>query len=586
MKSIRVAKTNLVRILLALGVAVLVGWAFSLAQDLQNGLRPRTEGILLAAGLGCLVAGGTLLLTQRRKEPPDNGDDKLRRSEIRYRRLFEAAHDGILILEPNAGRIVDVNPFMMDLLGYKREEFVGKELWEIGLLKDKEASQVAFNRLQKEGCIRYEDIPLASKTQGLREVEFISNIYQENGHKVIQCNVRDVSERKEVEARVRRSERRYRSLVLASAQVIWSTDAHGQAVEDSVSWRTFTGQSFPEFRGAGWLEAIHPEDRLRVSQEWTEAEKDQRILQSQYRLWGKGLGYRWMESRAVPILNREGTLCEWVAANTDITELREAQEHLKNYANDLEIQVKERTTSLRQKVAELETVSYSLSHDLRAPLRAIAGFARIVEEDYSTKIDAEGQDYLRRISRSAQRLDRLIADVLAYSRIGNGGLRLAPVNVEELVRVIVREHPALSEAQIEMARPLLPVLAHEASLSQCLSNLLVNAIKFVPRRVKPRVCIWTEPIDDEVRLWVEDNGIGIAPEHQQMVFGMFQRLHDDQTYEGTGIGLAIVHKAVERMGGKVGVESEVGKGSRFWVQLRRGELREEREEAGTRREGR
>src|ERR1051325_3631908 len=138
--------------------------------------------------------------------------DALHVSEVRYRRLFEAARDGILILDPRTRRIADANPFMSELLGYRHEDLLGKELWEIGLLKDEEASRAAFQELQEDGFIRYEDLPLQTNTGVRREVEFVSNLYQENGHKVIQCNIRDITERKHVEEIGRRNEERYRTL--------------------------------------------------------------------------------------------------------------------------------------------------------------------------------------------------------------------------------------------------------------------------------------------------------------------------------------------------------------------------------------
>jgi signal transduction histidine kinase len=221
-------------------------------------------------------------------------------------------------------------------------------------------------------------------------------------------------------------------------------------------------------------------------------------------------------------------------------------------------------------VEELETVSYSISHELRAPLRAMRGFSGILMMEHAEKLDEEASSYLHKINEAAGRLDQLIQDVLTYGSVESGP-KLQAVQPENLIEAIIRDHPMLhgKGAEIVVETPLLPVLAHEASLSQCLSNLLINAVKFVARGTQPRVRIWTERIGSQVRLWVEDNGIGIEPRHQEQIFGMFQRLHDNCTYGGTGIGLAIAHKAVERMGGMIGVESKPGKGSRFWVQLER-----------------
>jgi len=251
--------------------------------------------------------------------------------------------------------------------------------------------------------------------------------------------------------------------------------------------------------------------------------------------------------------------------------LAQAKSQLEEHTRNLERAVAERTGKLRESIEELEAFSYSLSHDMRAPLRAITSFSEILELRFGERLGTEGKDLLDRVISSAGRLDRLIRDVLAYSRITLAPIERTPLETEKLIRQIIEEHPTFQEpnAQIEIRTPLLTFIGHEASLTQCIYNLLSNAIKFVPKGSKPRIQIWTEPFEYYVRLWVEDNGIGIPAEAKDRMFLMFQRFHRSTEYEGTGIGLAIVRKAVERMGGKAGVESEPGRGSRFWLLLPR-----------------
>jgi signal transduction histidine kinase/FixJ family two-component response regulator len=252
--------------------------------------------------------------------------------------------------------------------------------------------------------------------------------------------------------------------------------------------------------------------------------------------------------------------------------LAKAQGELKEHAGNLEQTVAERTARLRETVQDLEAFSYSIAHDMRAPLRAMQGFSKILHEEYSEQIPGEGKDYLRRIAASANRLDHLIQDVLNYSKIVRVELNLAPLETEKFIHEIIESYPNLHppHAEIEVAGPVPPVLANPAAFTQVVSNLLGNAVKFVKAGVKPRVLVGAELIpDDMVRISFEDNGIGIRKEAQDRIFMMFQRLNPPGDYEGTGIGLAIVRKAVERMGGRVGVESEPGKGSRFWIDLKR-----------------
>ncbi len=249
--------------------------------------------------------------------------------------------------------------------------------------------------------------------------------------------------------------------------------------------------------------------------------------------------------------------------------LRLAQDELSRYTGKLEKLTEERTSSLREVVQQMEEFSYTISHDLRAPVRAMQGYANALLEDYGEKLDQTGREYLERISRSGDRMDRMIREVLTYSRLARCEIAVQPVSLDSLVREIVQQYPGIqaSGGEIEIADHLESVVGHEPSLTQVLSNLLSNACKFVPPHTTPRCKVWTERANGHVRLFVRDNGIGIKPEHQHRLFGMFERIHPESQYEGTGIGLAIVRKAMERMGGQVGVESDGQNGSQFWIQL-------------------
>ena len=218
---------------------------------------------------------------------------------------------------------------------------------------------------------------------------------------------------------------------------------------------------------------------------------------------------------------------------------------------------------------DLEAFSYSVAHDLRAPLRAIRQLSHVLVEDYGAKFEPDARRILDQISNAGARLDTLIQDVLAYSRVLRSAVQFRPIELNKLVTEVIQEQPSLQAppTAITIQGQLLPVLGHGALISQCFANLLGNALKFVAKGKAPQVTVRTEPCDTMVRIWVEDNGIGIDPRYRHRLFNLFERLHSGQEYEGTGIGLSIVRKAVERMGGTVGVESELGKGSRFWMQL-------------------
>lgn len=235
----------------------------------------------------------------------------------------------------------------------------------------------------------------------------------------------------------------------------------------------------------------------------------------------------------------------------------------------LEERVTERTARLQQMVEELEAFSYSVSHDLRAPLRVLDGYARALTEDYGGTLDPGAKDLLARISRASHRMDRLTQDVLAYTRISRGELTLEPVDLESMLRGVIEQYPSLiaSSDLIHLRLPLGAVLGHGPSLIQCFSNLLENALKFVREGETPHVEIYSETRGDRMRVTVADRGMGIDPAQQQRIFGMFERAAAHKHVAGTGIGLAIVKKAAERMGGSVGVESVPGQGARFWLEL-------------------
>jgi len=232
--------------------------------------------------------------------------------------------------------------------------------------------------------------------------------------------------------------------------------------------------------------------------------------------------------------------------------------------------VQSRTAELRETNAQLETLVYSIAHDLRAPLRSMQAFARILVDDYGAKLDEEGTHCCQRIAKSAETMDYLVLDLLTYGKTARSEMELESVSLEDAWQVAltqfehdIHEHHAV----VTTVLPLPQVHAHAATLSQILANLLGNALKFVPDGIPPVITFKAEEVRDHVRITIEDNGIGIPVEYHEKIFRVFERLHRDKR-EGTGIGLAIVRKGTERMGGRVGLESGAGRnGSLFWIEL-------------------
>jgi len=242
---------------------------------------------------------------------------------------------------------------------------------------------------------------------------------------------------------------------------------------------------------------------------------------------------------------------------------------LARYSLELEHEVEERTRRLSDANRELDAFAYTISHDLRAPLRAMHGYSDALMEDYGDRLPDDGRGFVRSIASAAMRMNALIEDMLAYARLSRDELAVVTVSLDAVVER-ARADAVGTEAAIDtvaVAPPLGTVRAHPAALQAAIANLLSNALKFTAPGRPPSVRIWSERHDGTVRLWVADEGIGIAPEHQERIFAPFERLHGAETYPGTGIGLAIVRRTAERMGGRAGVASEPGRGSRFWIEL-------------------
>jgi len=360
-------------------------------------------------------------------------------SELRYRRLFETAQDGILILNAQTGEITDANPFLSNMLGYSRQELLGKKLWEIGFFKDSAASHQAFQELQAKGYVRYEDLPLETKDGRPMEVEFVSNVYAIDGEQVIQCNIRDITVRKQAQERVKK-------------------------LNESLNQHT----------------------------------------------------------------------AELEAANS-----------------------------------ELEVFSYTVSHDLRAPLRSMASFSQALFEDYPEKIDDRGKEYLSYIQASSTQMSQMIDDLLKLSRITLGEIQRDTVNLSNLAESVAAALQKTDQKRLVKfaIAPEIQVTGDFRLLRIVFENLLGNAWKFTAKTKEPVIEFGTMEYQNKKPYFVRDNGAGFNMAYADKLFRPFQRLHSSTEYEGTGIGLASVQRIIKRHGGHVWAEGEVGKGATIYFTL-------------------
>ena len=395
---------------------------------------------------------------------------------------------------------------------------------------------------------------------------------------------RDITERKRAEEALRASEERYRSLFesidegFCVIEMIFDGNQRpvdyrfievNPAFERQAGMHDALGKRMLEFVSEiepHWLENY---GRVALTGEPMRFAEEYKSLGSWFDVYAFRVGEP--QSRRVAVLfnnitkrkDAEASLLRSRAA------LSVANEELAVRARQLDQTIEQRTAELRETIQQLETFSYSIVHDMRAPLRSMRSFAGFLQQRYTEKLDPPARDYVRRIMDSAARMDALITDVLSYSKVSRGAADLAPVNLDRLVPEIIEQYPNLHEmtSAIQVERPLPNVVGNTALLSQVFSNLLGNALKFVPEGRSPQVRVRSETNHKFVRIWVEDNGIGVPPEHRERIFSLFQRLQRPGQYAGTGVGLAIVKRAVERMGGATGVESAGGSGSRFWIDL-------------------
>jgi len=252
----------------------------------------------------------------------------------------------------------------------------------------------------------------------------------------------------------------------------------------------------------------------------------------------------------------------------DITERKKLQEELNKHHEQLEELVKDRTSQLEAANKDMESFSYSVSHDLRAPLRAVSGYARMLEQDYSNILDKEGNRLLGVIQNNAKTMGSLIDDLLALSRLGRKEIRKSLIDMTKLTKTVLQEINKITSNNAEVKiNKLHPVMADNSLMSQVMTNLLSNAIKYSSKKEKPVVKISSEEKDGQFIYSVSDNGAGFDMQYAQKLFGVFQRLHASHEFEGTGVGLAIVHLLIRKHGGNVWAEGEVNKGATFYFSL-------------------
>jgi len=497
--------------------------------------------------------------------PPVAPVSAIKSSDV-FRRLVDAVSDyAIFVLDPS-GNIASWNPGAQKLKGYLANEIIGKHFSIFytapDLAKDKPAYELAVT--SKVG--RFEDEGWRVRKDGTRfwANVIITRLLDDEGQLIGFGKItRDLTER-------RMSELRYKLLVQSVTDyAIFSMDPGGHVT----SWNSgaqrikgyapdeIIGKHFSLFYSDENRKAGLPETVLRT------AEKEGHFEGEGWRIRKDGSRF-WANVVVTALRDEEGTLTGFSKVTRDLTDRKLLLDELKRHSAELELRVRERD----QSNAELEAFAYSVSHDLRAPLRAISGFADAIREDCGQQLDQHGLEYVGEIIAASRRMNSLVQDLIEYGRLGRISAPLASVNLPNAINEARRQLEDVPPRSLTLDVPAdLSVCAHPQMLTQVIFNLLSNALKFHKKGSVPQVRVSAEERAGDVRLNIHDHGIGIAPEHQERIWNVFERLHDRDSYAGTGIGLAIVKRAMDRMAGSSGVISAPGEGSTFWIELPRGQ---------------
>ncbi len=484
-------------------------------------------------------------------------EELLQVSELRYRRLFETTQTGILILNAETGMIVDVNPFMIEILGFSYEQFQGKTIWDIGLFKDVIPNKDKFLELQGKEYVRYDSLPLETADSRIIDVEFISNLYEIAGEKIVQCNIRDISERILADKKILYSEIRYRRLFETARTGILILDAEtGMIVDVNPFMIEILGFSYEQFQGKTIWDIGPFKDIIPNKDKFQELQGKEYVRYENLPLEtadGRRIDVEFV-SNQYEIENQKVIQC----GIRDITARKKADDERIRYTEDL-----------KRSNQDLQQFAYVASHDLQEPLRMITSYLQLIERRYTDRLDADANDFIRFAVDGAKRLQSLIIGLLEYSRIGTHGKPFEKIEMKNVVaRVLTDLKIQIAETGTVVTSGEMPaVTADRIQMSRLFQNLIQNSIKFRRAGTNPVIDISSEKKDNEYTFRVRDNGIGIEKQYFDRIFTIFQRLHSQDEYPGTGIGLSLSKRIVERHGGRIWIESDYGEGTSFYFTL-------------------
>jgi PAS domain S-box-containing protein len=492
-----------------------------------------------------------------------------RATEERYRALFFNNPLPMWIYDVESFKFLAVNDVACESYGYSRDEFHAMTILSICAEEDQTLVRHAVEQ-DKTIALTGRIWRHRKKDGSIIRAELTSHDLEwEGGRARFACPI-DITERLRADEAVKEanrsleqkaaertsalaeSEARQRILTDAIPQIVWFIDAKGRAQYLNHAWFAFSGRTLEQSLGYGWLEALHPDDIDSVRDAWQAAGSHGAQFEGRCRIRAANGQYGSFIYAARPVRNDEGAITHWVGVHTDVTELERAQ------------------NALRQSNAELEAFSYTVSHDLQAPLRTINGYSQILIEDYADQLDEGATKTLGRITRAAAKMSVMIDELLALARVSRIKIQPTEIDVTTIARDIVTELQA-SEVTRQVEWRMQEGVAATGDLRlvrTALENLLSNAWKFTSKRDNAVIEVGcTRNAEGEIVLHVKDNGAGFDMAYAGKLFGVFQRLHSEAEFEGVGIGLATVRRIVQRHGGRIWAESKVGEGTILYFTL-------------------
>ena len=495
-------------------------------------------------------------MTQRKIE-----SDALRR----WQHVFEHAGFGMAILRPGEQPIVEqLNPAFAKMHGYSAEELKGGFLMRLVIPDSWDMEAKAF---EAEKHSITESIHVRKDGSSFPVLVDVSVIRDEAGKAIyFTAYYSDITERKRTEEDLRRSEELYRVTADSLSQLVWTSKPDGTTEFMNARWQEKTGLSASGTGDHAWSHFLHPDDRERCLGAWEKSLGSGEIFTVDCRLQiSKESGPRWHSCRAFPVRDKEGRILRWFGSCTDEHERREAADSLRAGKEEVE----KANRALRRSNQDLEQFAYVASHDLQEPLRMVAIYTQLLNQEFGDKLDGQAKEYMNFAINGAQRMEALLKGLLTYSRASSEEENLAIMSDSEkaLKIALTNLKVSIDEAGADISHGPLPLAKMaEIHLVQVFQNLLSNALKYRKRDLPPVIRVEADQREGMWVFLVRDNGIGIAQEYQEQIFRIFGRLHD-QTQSGTGIGLALCKKLIERNGGGLWVESHPGQGSTFFFSV-------------------